>query len=136
MKQDLHKIFKNIQEIEPPKDLAGSILARVDALQKRQIKRRLMLSYLSLAGSFGAFVLAIVEYGQSFLQSDFWILLRLLLTDASAVFKNWNDFLFSLLETFPVISVVAILIPVFLIFISFSVYFKFSYKNNYNLNLT
>ena len=136
MKQNLHKIFKNIASIEPSPVLAGLILSRIEALQKKRLKRSLMLSYCSLAFSFSAFAWAVLAYGQAFLQSDFWILLRLALSDASLVLKNWNDFLFSLLETFPVVSATIMLIPILALLFSFSVYYKIVRGNNYKLHLT
>ena len=132
MKPNLHQIFKAIRIIEPSPQLRVSILTRIETLQKRQIKRKLVLTYFSLVASLGAFIWTVVAYGNDFLQSDFWILLRLALTDASAVLKNWNDFLFSLLETFPVMSTTIMLVPVFALLISFSVYFKLIQRNHYN----
>ena len=136
MKRDLHQIFKKISQKEPRPELAGLILAKISELRRRQIKRKLFFSYFSLAGSFGAFFWAIISYGQTFLHSDFWIILQLLLTDATDVMRNWNDFLLSLMETFPVFSTVVMLLPIMAIMFSLSVYFKLSYKNNYNLRLT
>ena len=118
--------------MEPSPKLAVSILARIEKLQNQQIKRKLVWSYFSLATSGMAFILAIFALGNSFLQSDFWILLRLLLTDASAVMGNGNDFLFSLLETFPTVSATILLVPVFAILLSFSAYFKIINRSHYN----
>jgi len=132
MKTKLHHIFKQIGGSEPSPELSGLILARIEILQKKQIKRKLGLAYLSLASSLGTFIWTIVEFGQTFLQSDFWILLRLLATDASLVLKNWNDFMFSLLETFPAVSVTIILIPTFALLLSLSAYFKLINRNHYN----
>jgi len=135
MKKNLHQIFKELKNPEPSEKLHGLIMAKIEKLRERQVKRKLMWSRLSLAGSFGAFALAVWGYGNAFLQSDFWMLLRLTLTDAGAVFKNWNDFFFSLAETFPVVSAAIMLVPVIAILFSLSVYFKVS-QNNYNLRLS
>ncbi len=117
---------------EPKKELGALILAKIEFLQKKQLGRKLVAIRLSLAGSVGAFIWAVLAYGKTFLQSDFWVLLQLLLTDASAVLKNWNDFLFSLLETFPVVSATIMLVPILFILISFSTYFKLTYLNHRN----
>lgn len=134
MKAKLYQIFKEVSEISPSPKLEGSILARIEILQKRQIRRRLSLAYFGLVSSLGAFIWTVVEFGNAFLQSDFWILLRLLATDASLVLKNWNNFLFSLLETFPAVSAAMILIPVFVLLLSFSAYFKLMNRNHYHYN--
>ena len=122
--QKLNKVFKNLEEIEPSPRLESMILTRIGFLRKKETRRKLLYSWLSLSGSFGMFVLAIVEYGNAFLQSDFWSLLKLLSTDAALVLENWNDFAFSLLETFPVVSFAIILIPTFSLLLSFAAYFQ------------
>ncbi len=124
MNQNFHQAFKGIEEIEPPSKMAGLILSEIGLLRGKQAKRKIMLSYFSLAGSFGAFVWAVFEYGGVFLQSEFWSLLKLLLTDMGIVLGNGNDFTLSLLETFPVASMIIILIPVLALLFSVSVYFK------------
>ncbi len=132
MKPNLHQIFKEMRGIEPSAKLAGSILARIERLQKRQIRQKLILAHFSLVGSLGATVWAAMAYGNAFLQSDFWVLLRLLLTDASSVLRNWNDFAFSLLETFPAVSATILLMPVLILLLSFSAYFKLEKRSHYN----
>lgn len=132
MEKRLSQIFKKIGTAPPSPKLSGLILARIEILGQKRLRNKLIFSRLSLAGSLGAFTWTVVEYGNTFLQSDFWILLRLILTDASAVMRNWNDFLFSLLETFPAVSVTIILIPVFAILLSFSAYFKLINQRHYN----
>jgi hypothetical protein len=132
MKQNLHQIFKSIRTTEPSSKLADLIMIRIEVLREKQTKRKLILSYFSLVSSFSAFIFTIIAYGNAFLQSDFWILLRLLATDASSVLKNWNDFAFSLLETFPAVSAAIMLVPVFAILLSFSAYFKLINQRHYN----
>lgn len=131
MSQKLFRAFKDIKEIEPSSELADLVLAEIGLLREKQTKRKLVLSYFSLAGSLGAFVLAVFEYGGAFLQSEFWSLLKLLSTDAGIALENWNDFSFSLLETFPTVSVIIILIPIFALLLSVSAYFKSAGKNCY-----
>ncbi len=131
MNQNFHQAFKSVKEIEPPSELADLILSKTGLLREKRAKRKIMFSYFSLAGSLGAFVLAVSEYGGAFLQSEFWSLLKLLSTDAEIVLGNGNDFMFSLLETFPVISMIIILIPVLALLLSVSVYFKSIGRNHY-----
>lgn len=132
MNRNLYQTFKEIKEFKPSPRLEGLVLSKIKSLKEKQSKRKLALSYFSLTGSFGAFALAVFKCGNAFLQSDFWILLKLLSTDASLVLGNWSDFLFSLLETFPIVSATIILIPVFALLLSFSAYFKSIRKNHYN----
>ncbi|HAI74500.1 MAG TPA: hypothetical protein DCS28_00490 [Candidatus Moranbacteria bacterium] len=132
MSQKLRQAFRNIKEIEPSVKLAGLILSEIGLLREKQAKRKIFLSYFSLAGSFGVFFLAVFEYGGAFFQSEFWSLLRLLSTDVGVVVGNGSDFTLSLLETFPLVSMIIILIPVFALLLSISVYFKSIQRSNYN----
>lgn len=124
MKQNLHQIFKNMSEIEPNSNLEGFILAKIEQIKYKQAKKRLFFSYFGLVSSAGTFVLAIFGYGRAFLQSEFWVLSKLILTDAGVVFSNLNEYTFSLLETFPVVSAIIILTPITVLLYSFSIYFK------------
>lgn len=132
MKQKLHQAFKNIKEIEPSPKLEGLILSKIESLKEKQARKKLVLSYFSLAASFGTFMLAVIGYGNAFLRSEFWDLLKLSITDTGVVFGNWNYFAFSLLETFPVITFAVILIPILLLLFSLSVYFKSIHRNHFN----
>jgi hypothetical protein len=132
MNHNLHQTFKNIKKIEPNPKLEVLILSKIEILKEKQAKKRLVWSYFGLTSSFGAFTLAILGYGNAFLKSDFWDLLKLISTDTGLVLGNWGDFAFSLLETFPVVSLAIILIPIFAMLISFSVYFKSIHRSHYN----
>lgn len=132
MKQDLNQAFKNIKEIEPSPKLEGLILSKIEALKEKRAKKKLMLSYFSLATSFGAFVLAVVSYGNAFVKAEFWDLLKLSITDTGVVFGNWSYFAYSLLETFPVVSLAVILIPILALLFSFSAYFKSIHRSHFN----
>jgi hypothetical protein len=133
MGQKLSQIFKNIQNIEPTKGLKALIMQKIGFEREKQLKRKLIFSYAGLIGSGLAMLGTIFSFGGAFLHSEFWNLARLLFSDLTIVAGNWSDFLYSLLETFPVVSAIAILIPVFTLFLSFNTYLN-NRKNNYRLN--
>lgn len=134
MKQDLHYVFKSINEIKMSPKLESLVLSKIQFLKEKQAKRKLFFSYLELAGSSGVFVLAIFSYGRILFNSDFWNLLKLLVTDTGIMFANRSDFVFSLLETFPAASLAIILAPAFVLLVSLSAYFKsiYVYKSHFN----
>lgn len=90
--------------------------------KQRSVKRKLVLSYLGLAASFAAILWSGWVFGGGFIRSDFWNLLSLAASDIAVVASYWQDFSFSLLETFPVINLIAILVPVFALFLSLSAF--------------
>jgi hypothetical protein len=128
MSQNLHQIFKNIGEIEPTENLSGRIFACVSTEKDRIIKRKLMVSRLGLGTSAVVFLVASFTFGSAISQSEFWSIMSLVFSDMVMVAQNWQDFTFSLLETFPTVSVVAILVPIMTLLFSFSIYLEASNK--------
>jgi hypothetical protein len=126
MTQNLQKIFKNLKNIEPSRGLEGRILKAISFKNGQALKRKLMAARAGLAVSFGALAYALFVFGRAFLESDFWNLAKLSLSDGGTVARNWGDFSFSLLETLPVVEIFAVLVPVFAVMMMASWYFKFS----------
>lgn len=118
----LENAIKNIAQLEPPFNLEGAVLRQIKLEAIKQTRRKLMFS---LAGVLGSIVLGIyttITFGQAFLNSDFFSVISLAFSDLNVVAGHWSDFLDSLAETFPALTVVAILIPVFTLFLSISFY--------------
>jgi hypothetical protein len=130
MHHKLSQIFKNIPEIEPNRDLEFLIMQKIGFQRAKIAQRNLIFSYVGLTGSGLAILGAIFSFGGAFLEAEFWNLARLLFSDLAIVAVNLPDFLYSLMETFPVISAIAILIPIFTLFLSFN-----TYLNNRRSNL-
>ncbi len=121
----MHKtsqIFKNISELEPSIVLEKAVLSRISLERNRSLRRKLILSYAGVFGSLIALVAAGLTFGQNILHSDFWNMVSLSFSDMSVVLQNWQEFLFSLLETFPTAGTIMILVPVFTLLLSFSEY--------------
>jgi len=127
----LSQIFKNIQEIEPPRELGELILKRIELEKDKQIKRKLFLSYLGIGASFSAGACALIYFGSAFFKSEFWSIFSLAFSDFIVVAGSWKEYLYSLGETLPVINIVAILVPIFgvLLFLNMCIYFKNKSKN-------
>lgn len=131
MNQNLHQIFKSMTEIEPAEEMASRIFARVSAEEDRVISRKLMISRLGLGASAVIFLVAAFSFGQIIIQSEFWNIMSLAFSDMQAVAQNWQDYAYSLLETFPTVSVIAILAPVMTLLFSFSMYLETNNKHKY-----
>jgi hypothetical protein len=131
MKSKLFKIFNEMKQIEPKTGLGDLILQKIDLEKSRRIKKELAFSYFGIAASFSAGVYAFVYFGNAFFKSEFWSIFSLAFSDFLAVAGNWEEYLYSLGETLPVINIVAILVPVFgfLLFLNILIYFKNKSKN-------
>jgi hypothetical protein len=136
MKNTLTQLFKNIAELEPPIKLVGFIFSQIEKEKIKKAKRQLIFSYLGLFSSGALAIFALTIFGQAFWQSEFWTMLSLIFSDIAIVAKNWDTFLMSLLETFPVVHAAILLVPVFLVLVSANCYFanraNCKYKFNFN----
>ena len=120
-----------MKELEPPRALAGFVLARIERERLRIVRRKLILSYFGLGSSFVLAIFAGIVYGQAFLQSEFWSMLSLAFSDVTVVASNWNTFTESLLETFPTMYAIIFLVPIFTMLIS-AYYYTANRSNYYN----
>lgn len=118
MDHRLKQSFKDMKEIEPPLGMKEAVFKMARLEGKRSVRRKLVLSYLGLAASFSALLWSGWTFGSGFVRSDFWNLLSLAASDIAVVSSFWQDFSFSLMETFPAINLMAILIPIFTMFLS------------------
>lgn len=124
MRQKLSQIFKKIEQISPSSQLEERVFESIQVEKDRVIKRELMISRFGLAGSLVAFLVAIFTLGGAILQSEFFSIISLIFSDLTVVAVHWQEFIYSMAESFPTIGVVAILIPVLTAFWSLSLYFK------------
>ena len=138
MKQTLRQAFKNITESDPPLYLEGAILHKIEIAKEKQAKIKISLSYAGLGGSFIFLFCIVAVFGNSFLESEFWSIVSLAYYDASIVAGNWNDFVFSLLETFPVINTIAISLSIIIVLLSLDRYLlnKRKYQKYYRKSLS
>lgn len=132
MEQKLSKIFKEIKEIEPKEGLKFSIMQKINFEKNRKIRRMRFLSYSGIAVSFFATAYALIFFGSTFLKSEFWVIFSLIFSDAMIVLGNWKEYLYSLGETFPVVNIILILVPIF----SFLMFLNLlmSLKNNRHIH--
>ena len=131
MTQNIQEIFKNLKNIEPSRGLEGKILKAISLENSRKVAKKLLYARAGLAVSFGALVYTLFVFGKAFLQSDFWNLLKLTLSDTGIIAGHFGDFSISLLESLPVVEIFAMLVPVFVIMLMLSWYFRFSNNNNF-----
>ena len=111
----LEKIFNNIQDLSPASKLGALVLQRIARETEKQIKRKLIYSYFEIIGSTLLFIYSASVFGQEILRSEFWSVASLFFSDMGTVLVNWQDFAYSLMESFPIFSTVAILAPVIIL---------------------
>ena len=99
---------------EPPAGLLERILQKIQDLKAlRRLKQRLFLFACGLACSF-----TLVILGMNILSAErggtaFWHYFSLVFTDTDIVLAYWQDVLFNLLESIPVLNIMAALTVIF-----------------------
>jgi len=132
MPQNIKKLFKKLQDLEPSQLLEGKILKAIAFKKSLEIREKLMFARAGLLVSFGALFYTFLVFGKSFLESDFFNLVKLVFSDTGIIVAHLGEFSSSLLETLPVVEIFAMLVPVFILAMMFSYYFKFTNNNHYN----
>lgn len=131
MSKSIHQLFIRIKAPEPSAGLESRILQNIALFEQKKLRRKLALTHFGLVSSMSLFALAVYEYGAAFWHSDFWVLMKLLFSDLNIVAAHWSDFAYSLLETFPVLEMIIILTPIFIMLACLSQYFKMINRNHY-----
>ena len=103
------KIFKNLPENTAPEELYGKILFAVDEKRKADSKIRFAIFGFLLLTGILAMIPAWQNLYQSLLESGTWDMVTLFVTNTSQVAGVWQDFLISLIEYMPVLSLVIFL---------------------------
>jgi hypothetical protein len=132
MTQNIQKIFKNLKNIEPPRALEEKIFKAVALESSQKVAKKLMFVRAGIVASFGGLAYTLFVFGKAFLESDFWNLAKLMFTDTGIIAGHIGDFSISLLENLPIVEIFAILMPVFVVMMILSYYFKFTNSKKFN----
>lgn len=110
--KDYEKLFNKLGKIEPPAGLVDKILARIESVRKRQTILRLTLGSILVAASGAAILVSLINIGQSLNTSGFYQYLSLVPSDSGLLLVSWKDFVLSLAEAVPVLSLTIFLAAV------------------------
>lgn len=113
MKNQLNTIFKKINFPFPSAGLGEKMLLQIQIMENRRQKKILLITRIGRTLSILAFLFMGFSFGQRILSSDFWQIASLLFSDAGIVTNYLNEFLSSLLETLPALSISLFLAPIF-----------------------
>lgn len=113
MRKDYEKLFTYLKSPEPPDGLFNKV---IDRIQKERrfliIKWQLFIFSIGAICSAIAFIPAFQMVKTGFTESGFIQFFSLLFSDFKIVVAYWQNFIFSLLETLPVMSLVILLVVV------------------------
>ena len=117
MEQKLQKLFKQAKYL-PESRLSGDIWRVIDNIEKRNLKFK-SWGY-SFAGVFSlVFIVPVVRnLIEQFIQSCFYDYLSLVFSDLGSISLYWKEFMYSLIEAIPAVSLTITLLLSFVLLIS------------------
>ncbi len=106
------------EDIKVPAGLKEGILYKIEMALERQNRNRKIWGFSLMSLSVVSFIPLIIYTISEFQKTGFYSYLSLLFTDSRIVFSNFNEFLLSLVDSFPFFAITMILISIFVILIS------------------
>ncbi len=97
------------QNIAVPQDLLAKVMGRIIAKRKLQTRRRLFGTLILLLSSIAAAIPAGQVFWADITSSGLNLYLTLAWYDGAVIISNWQDFSFTILESLPVTSGLALL---------------------------
>ncbi|MFA6534294.1 MAG: hypothetical protein WCT37_03935 [Patescibacteria group bacterium] len=137
MSGNYQKLFNFLTAPEPSAGLENRIINRLHQEQRLVgVKRRLVAFFLVAVSS----LVALLPLGQlvktSLIESDFIQFASLLISDFGVILASWQSFSLTLLETLPIINLLAVLAVILLLLESLKFLARelksFSLLNHYN----
>jgi hypothetical protein len=130
MKNPSKNNFQNSVQFEPPKGLKEAVLTRIEKEKMKKMAFKKMWFRLGFAISGIFSILAIFVFGRQLLASEFLSLAFLGFSDMQVMATLWQDYLMSLLETFPTVIVAGTLLPIFVFMLLIQQYAKIEQDSN------
>jgi hypothetical protein len=121
-------------DIQPPKGLKQAVFQRIEKEKTKSLIRKRWYLRAGFVISGSCSIAAIVFLGKEILASEFFAIASLGLSDMKTVASFWQNYVFSLLETLPTVSLTIMLLPVFIFMLLLRQYGKLQqYTQQYSL---
>ena len=125
MRKEYEKLFTFLKAPELPEGLFDKVIHRIYVeKQRRALRWQFLLGSLGCIGSLIAFVPAITLVQTGFAESGFKKFFSLIFSDGGMVITYWQNFIFILLESLPIMSTVLLLAIAIVFFESFLYLFR------------
>ncbi|MBP7804606.1 MAG: hypothetical protein KA052_00070 [Candidatus Pacebacteria bacterium] len=109
MDKDLKQLFKNNERATPPLGLSDHIFRKIDECAQKEDRHDRYFWGVFLAFSLVAFIGSGVYAYHAFVASNFGNYLSVIFSDGGAAIGLWKELGLSLVESLPLLSVLAIL---------------------------
>lgn len=115
MKKDYEEIFSHLKPPEPPAGLFEKIIFRIRREQRLlTLKRRLMIFSFGMVISLAVFIPAFKMVQTEISESGFLQFFSLLFSDFGIITTYWRNFVLTLLETIPAMSLALLFATIFI----------------------
>ena len=132
MQENYQKLLSQLETPQAPLGLLNKIILKIDLeSQKIRLKRRLFIFGIFTITTASALIPAMKLVINRLNESGFNAFFSLLFSDFSIVLNDWQNFFFSLLESFPIMSFVLLLFGLLIFIQALKIFIK-----NLNLILT
>ena len=135
MQDKLTKIFQKAKYGQDS-NLEETVWSSIAASERRGAKLRLWIFSLLGLVSLGGLVPAVSVLLNNLTQSGFYEYFSLIFSDSGAVLASWKEFIFSLAESLPLLSIIYTLSLIFVFFLSLRYAMKQVGKNQLISSLT
>ena len=106
--KNLAHIIKTIVAPVPPAGFEERIFLALEKAQAKELRMKLIFIWSGLMASGGMLAGSMYLWKDAVLESSFWSLVALIFSDAGVVWAHTSEFALSLLETLPVVPLMAI----------------------------
>ena len=100
---------------DPPQGLFKKIIGKIDQERLMYAKHRMVLIWVCFASSIGALVAAFIWMRSAFADSGSEEFLSLIFSDFDAIIAHWQSYVIAVLESLPIVNMVAFLIAVLIV---------------------
>ncbi len=122
MPNDYKKLFAHIESPELPENLFGKIMQRINQERRLSVlKRKLAVISFMTTCSLAAFIPVFRMAQAEFSQSGFFQFFSLIFSDFGTIITQWQSFIFTLLESLPLVSITALLAVIFVFLLSLKI---------------
>ncbi len=101
-----------MDKVKLPKSLRSNIIFGIIREEHRKAKMYLLFFTTTLGLSLVAVILSLKYLAESFYQSGFYEYLSLLLSGDGAIYSYWKELSLSLVDSMPIIGIIAFLVAV------------------------
>ena len=101
---------QNPWHVSPPQHLAGAIVKNIKREARRRTTLTMSLYGTTALGALAAFIPAYSYMSDEIVRTGFSEFLSLTYSDSALVITNWREMIFTILESLPIVGIVAILI--------------------------